>query len=400
MLSLGLPSIHGQQYGTISDNIIIDPGNDAINPVVIETDGRLNLGGSSSGNKLHVSGNTQITGELQAESVTYTKATFDFQTVSANVTLGDASMVFVDTSSGNLELKLPSELDGLVLNVRHIKGNHDILLTGDNTLVENDVNLKIHSSLLPYSGIELLSCGNHYYILSQSANTLVPSLRQLPSLIHWWDGDDIDGDGSSEGLLESGLTSGNVAAWQDKGLFSANLYQSDINYMPKYIAHGTSNKSYLEFDNDFFLNQGSHDWGKGEAFFVFYRSETDIGTPDSWFINQEFNGRNAIWVEGSSGSLSINSGGGLVMFHGSSNVSLNGSLGGAGNFLTWSVGHGYNYSDKGSRTGIQVSGRNQVSNDRDFEGYIGELIIFSSVLSTEHRQLVNLYLRNKWGVSW
>jgi hypothetical protein len=185
--------------------------------------------------------------------------------------------------------------------------------------------------------------------------------------------------------------------------------------MPELKVGLVNGKSCPEFDTDFLVNQNSHAWGSnGEAFVVLYHSE--IYEDGNAFIVAQDSTRAAIArqaIDTNTHSVVYMSNDGNK-FPGAdpNNITVNGILGASGNVggivgatgntLRWELVHmrrgsGLNYS---ARTAIQVSGRGQVANDRDFEGYIAEILMFNSPLSDIRRRQIQAHLKAKWAIDF
>jgi hypothetical protein len=173
--------------------------------------------------------------------------------------------------------------------------------------------------------------------------------------------------------------------------------------MPTLNTSVVPGKSCVEFDTDALLNQGVYDWGVSEAIIVFYRSETDTNSNDTVIFTQEFNGRNGLNLNSmNTGAHTYTIGtGGLVMPSSSTDVYINNTQTTTGNTLAWQIVDLFSQSGRGNRTGLQISGKNQdpsVNNNKDFEGYIGEILIFNSHLSSAQRSQIMAYLKIKWNI--
>ena len=92
-----------------SGNIVLDPGNDGLNTMIIDVGGNVGIGELSAGNTLYVAGNVQIDGTTHLTDFTNTGVEeYGFITISANYTASDKSYIFADTSSSNIKITLPS----------------------------------------------------------------------------------------------------------------------------------------------------------------------------------------------------------------------------------------------------------------------------------------------------
>lgn len=372
----------------------------------------LGIGTSTPSSNLQVQGNAIVTQSLaigrssSGSSNLHLQGSLGFSvySTSGNETLTNLhSMILAGNTSGNTTLIMPyaGNMTGTMVTIKNTVSASDVYLESDSSPFDEDAFLKLPGSSL--SSTSLMASGNRWHIIHKIGTVSAAPLSILSNLIHWWDGNDIDGDGIAEGASESGLNSGNVSDWMDKGSFSANLYQTSLANMPKLKVGLINGKSCPEFDADFLLNQGTYNWNGGEAFVVVYHSGG--GPADSRIISQEpSNGRSMIarnTVNTSTNSLTYNASDNNKFPGGdANNVTVNGVTGVSGNTLRWEIVHMTRGSTLNSRLGIQMSGRNQAANDRDFEGYIAEVMIFNSLLSDIRRRQIEAHLKAKWGISY
>jgi hypothetical protein len=288
-----------------------------------------------------------------------------------------------------------------MVTIKNTVSASDVYLESDSSPFDEDAFLKLSGSNL--SSVSLIASGNSWHTLSQTGTVSAVPLSNLSNLIHWWDGNDIDGDNVAEGASESGLNSGNISDWMDKGSFGANLYQTSLANMPELKVGLVNGKSCPEFDDDFLLNQGNYNWNDGEAFIILYHSETNTTTTQAHIVGldgtRSLIGRGAINANADSVSYMANDGN---KFPGpnTNNVTVNGVVGNSGNTLRWELVHMISGTINGSRSVIQMSGKNQVANDRDFEGYIAEILIFNSPLSDIRRRQIQAHLKAKWAIDF
>jgi hypothetical protein len=145
----------------------------------------LGLGGQPSSN-LHVYGNAMITGTLG----------FGILTVSTNVTLGNQSLVLVDSSSANIDLTLPaaSLYTGQIYHIKRMSENDQFVhvLASDNIDGHEG-----YVDLEAYQALKLVSNGTQWFILNPEGDSL--QVTGSANLIGWWKMD----DSSNGGILDS-----------------------------------------------------------------------------------------------------------------------------------------------------------------------------------------------------
>lgn len=155
--------IFASQYGSITGNIILDPGLDGLNTVTITSDGDLGIGGMSSGNKLHVTGNATVTGNFSGNQIKYRKIFREYQTISTNATLSDASLVLADSSKGSITLILPSPSiePGLLIRIKKISPTGNVNVRSSDNGIDGYKVWKMNESYSP--NLEIVNDGKNWY---------------------------------------------------------------------------------------------------------------------------------------------------------------------------------------------------------------------------------------------
>jgi hypothetical protein len=178
-----------------SGNIFFDTDSNNSYEATLNVTG-LGIGISPSAN-LHVDGNAIISSKLSIGpslgssnlNLTGTMG-FSSKTISSNTTLGDTSYVFVDTSSTNITLTLPSAnvCSGRIYTIKRTSFSNNLLLgSSDNIDGCSSILVGNPSSELAY--IKVLSTGADWVILNQSAYSSTLS----SNLVGWWKFDEASG---------------------------------------------------------------------------------------------------------------------------------------------------------------------------------------------------------------
>ena len=155
-------------------NINFDRNNDSQPDMILNSTG---LGiGTTPSTKLHVSGNANITNELQigstsgsANLVLNGTLGLGFDTISSNTILSDSSLVLVDTSSDNVKITLPyaGNVLGRRYNIKKISTENTVFVHGD--FIDNSYGITLADDSMQYA--EVMSTGNQQWsLLSTSGN--------------------------------------------------------------------------------------------------------------------------------------------------------------------------------------------------------------------------------------
>jgi len=231
----------------------------------------------------------------------------------------------------------------------------------------------------------------------------IPASAQLPvtgGLKLWLDGDDLDADGVSEGLSESGQSGGVVTTWLDKSSTGMTATQTNATYQPQLSLAGLGGNDVVAFTNNDWLPVVANSPTGYQTTFVVYQ---DTSTKS--------------WTTPIGANIAGNGG----VFHGASNDA--GLFDGGWTHANTRNGDNYrNGTDIGDGTStprpdvyaidlhvgaaafgdaIQSIAADDCCNPgRGIEGGIAEIIMYDRNLSFPERNQVGNYLEGKWGITW
>lgn len=183
------------------------------------------IGVNNPSANLHVSGNSKVTGQLWLGSQNSSNSNLhlngtlskSFQTLSASGTISsDHSIVFVDSSSSNLLLDLPSASvnPGMVLNLKNIANSNKSLIRGGGNYIDGQLSITLSNDSSTMAYAKLISSGGNWLVLSQTGLTenTDPASDNLVAYypLDEGSGNDIqDAQGSYDGTRYGFETSGN-----------------------------------------------------------------------------------------------------------------------------------------------------------------------------------------------
>lgn len=175
----GLSGIHAN-VSSVDDQIKFDVNKD--NSIEMRLD-NTGLGiGTTPAAKLHVQGNTLLSGSLN----------FDAQTITTDITLSSNTLVFVDTSSTNITLTLPSasQNSGRLYKIKRTSFlNHCQLVSTDQ--IDGVTRLELDNEQQQLAYLELVSNGTQWLALNKS-NQVSPVVSS-DNLMAWWKFDESSG---------------------------------------------------------------------------------------------------------------------------------------------------------------------------------------------------------------
>ncbi len=266
-------------------SIKFDSNNDSSEEMVLNSTG-LGIGLTPTAN-LHINGNAVISdmlfiGNATGESNLNINGSigFNIEVVNSDTTLSGNSTVFVDTSSSNISLLLPSasSVTGRSYFIKKIDNSNDLWIFSDNNIDDQSI-LNLTTESTGYSFVSLMSNGSQWFITNLSSNTsFVDFINQ--DLILWLDADDIDGDGISEALSEGNVVSGNlVDYWVDKSSTSSNLSQTSSGNQPTLIPAAQNGLASVYFDgtDDFIKVTGFNQTSTEQQIFMAFTLHAGTG---------------------------------------------------------------------------------------------------------------------------
>ena len=154
---------------------------------------------------------------------------FSVKNLSANDTLGDDSIVLVDTSSANILLTLPyaGNMSGRNFKIKKLSSFNKLSIYGGSNLIDSTSVLELTTSGNNYPYVSLASDGRQWYICEGSsgmASTWAWTPAQITTQA-WYDASDTS-------TLSLNALSGLVNQWNDKSGSSLNLSQANIILQP------------------------------------------------------------------------------------------------------------------------------------------------------------------------
>lgn len=384
--------------------IKFDVNNDASEEMVLNSTG-LGIGLTPTAN-LHINGNAVISDDLFIGTATGASNLningsigFNIEMVSSDTTLSGNSTVFVDTSSSNISLLLPSasSVTGRSYFIKKTDNSNDLWIYSDNNIDDESI-LNLTTESTGYSFVSVMSNGSQWFITNLSSNTsFVDFIDQ--DLVLWLDADDLDGDGAAEALSEGNIVSGNqVNYWVDKSTTSSNLSQATAGEQPILIPASQNSRAGVYFDgaDDFMkitgINQTSTDMH------VFLTYKVISGSSNDTIIGAD-NDRGNIRLVGSTAfrnpgvntdANDLANADGQSRIDGSDGISFTLNNAHIYSLTRGSTVNSSPYSDLAIGRANSALGRNP-----EFELY--EVLIYKRVLSDTERNIVESYLSSKWG---
>jgi hypothetical protein len=404
---MSLPLSLADVKGT-SGNIFFDTNSDQLVEMTLNGTG-LGIGKVPS-QKLDVAGNALITRQLfvggnTGSSNLNVNGTLGFSAItytnSSNV--GDYSYIFANpvSAGSNIELVLPyaGNVTGREITIKQISAGNTTLINGGGGSIDGAPFVRTNSSNL--SALNLISSGNHWNILSTYGGINSLTVASMSNLVLWYDGDDIDGDGVSEGVLEHSSnyesSSGNVKQWNDKSGSAYHLTAVSGNTLPVLSINALNNRAAVYFTADAIGNSSnSPNLGQGDHFGVYYRH---VSTGNDWQYFWLFQPSNEprLYTTRSDNAYLGNAFNANNFSDGTEEV--DGVLTKIFTTSSWHLFFSTAQKDWEARTeGINVG--NPLSVTRTLNGgYIAEMLFFNRHLSLAERRQVEAYLKKKWNLN-
>lgn len=169
---LGLAEIHAN-VSSIDDVIKFDVNKDGSIEMQLNNTG---LGiGTTPAAKLHVQGNTLLSGSLN----------FSAETVTTDTTLNVNSLIFVDTSSSNITLSLPSasQNSGRLYKIKRTSFSNDCHIIASDQ-IDGSTRLEMDHENQSLAYLELVSNGTQWLTLNKSDQ--ISAVTASDNLVAWW----------------------------------------------------------------------------------------------------------------------------------------------------------------------------------------------------------------------
>lgn len=145
--------------------------------------------------------------------------------MTGNGTIGNASMVFADSSQGNVIINLPDsrDFDGQMVTLKNLSASNNLFIAGGGGNIDNQSAFLTVSEM---SSFKLISNGTQWYILeSQSDSLTSPDTSLSANLILRWGLEESSGNTAYD-TAESGVTyHGNLT---NGHTFNGNSYRSTL----------------------------------------------------------------------------------------------------------------------------------------------------------------------------
>lgn len=269
---------------------------------------RLFVGGSSGSSNLNVNGTLG----------------YGFQTVSANTTLGDVSIILVDSSSDNITLTLPyaGNVAGREYQIKKISTLNSVWISGGGNLIDDTTPIELPPSN-DLASVKLMSDGTQWYKIDQKD---INETLASDNLVVWLKFDEASGIVASDdsglnndGTIINGATFSvnGINARQNRGLvfdavndyvqvsdddsldilydFSISVWFKTSTGSEKYLATKVNNSFYLAIGIvtnklGFWINNSSANWMSGA---------TDVND-NQWHhvVAMRRNGEKIIYLDG------------------------------------------------------------------------------------------------------
>ena len=384
-------------------NIDFDAGNDGHEEVKITTNGYLSIGENAPSSNLHVAGTIANT-PLSVSG-------------NSSVTIDDSSLVFADSTSGNISLVLPdpSTCVGRQVKIFKTSDNNTVYVSSTNATINNN---DFYSLAYGLQSLSVVSNSQSWYIQNSHGSGVNPSddpLAISTNCILWLDGTNTNSVDVSGNIVER---------WSDLSPISqGNATSNVVNYRPSYVTNGINGRNSLMFapnTNPNFLELGLStsansisNNGDKTTFSVFQVSNNVPQGTGSFLYTGVDNGNVMLehWYKDGNihykdnGTSTLNEDIGLATSTAIPCIStmyrFNDSI--THNLITDSTDETQSF-DESNITPPAASIFNKFTigarpgGTKHFHGLIGEIIIYNKKLSAQEINDVQNYLKVKWGI--
>ncbi len=364
----------------------------------------------SPSHRLHVQGNALVAQELSVGASSLGSSNLEVsgtfsqshETLSTNASVGSHSMVFADSSAGNITLTLPSASstgNGRLYHIDKTRSEHKVFVRSAGGGFDGENAIALNAGAM--GALKVISYSGNWLVLELSGNVYVNWSPLDISTALWFD--------ASDAASVIAGPSGNVGRWEDKSGNDYHVTQTTANQQPttgSTTLNGLNVIDWPDSQNDDYLakdGDGNQNWqdvyilGRYDGGSKFYRyygllsafsnSGTGSGvgfaankqspktkwwSDHKWWDNHYFNGSvlNAPYVVlGGTPTLENPF---LISVSADSAIAVDGLC----------IGN--------DRCNVDV--------DRGWLGYLAEIIVFDDKLSDGDRQKVEGYLAHKWGL--
>lgn len=235
------------------------------------------------------------------------------------------------------------------------------------------------------------------YLQTPEAHAALSDPTGLSDLTLWLDGEDIDGDGTAEGLFEAGQAAGQVSTWVDKSGAGNNVTATAT---PTLTLNELNSKPALIFSNDRLVTAGTGVITANTGY-----TKVVVFKYDQSSANNLISSSGAAFLGGNNTDLKL--------YHSSFFTEANGSVDTSRYYIA--VGR-YGQPD-GETNVINVDGTQLVSNNTAqnhnaaaieigafnggsyLQGRIAEAIVYNRGLDDDEVDCIEGYLSTKWGIS-
>lgn len=242
VLTIKLPSQCSDIIST-TGNINFDANNDGVAEANLSSSG-LSIGSTAASANLHVSGNAIIEGNVvignMSEVCTLNiGGTLGMASVTStdNLTLGNSSIYFINSSSGNINVQLPqaNTMSGRSYIIKKISSSNKVKILGNSSYIDNlsVLFLNENTTILPY--VNLISDNDKWRILSKSDGVTDIS---SDNLLLWWGLDETSGTSISD--LKNSFNGTNYNNFN----FSGNSVSGNIGNAATVSGNGIASLAY------------------------------------------------------------------------------------------------------------------------------------------------------------